>query len=101
MIAIPNMDKPKSCDKCPTHSFTFGNEYVLAHDYCGALKKMFNVKKLDIDPFKEILPDCPLIEIIPCKECIYNTDNTDGDNDGWCYKHGIDIIGFCSEGEKK
>ena len=40
-----------------------------------------------------------LVEVVRCKECIYNTDNTDGDNRGWCYKHGIDIIGFCSEGE--
>ena len=63
MIAIPNMDKPKACEKCPTHSFAFGDEYVSAHDYCGVLKKPFNVKKLDIDPFKEILPDCPLIEV--------------------------------------
>lgn len=63
MIAIPNMDKPTSCEKCPVHSFTCGNEHVLAHDYCRSLKKRFNVKKLDIDPFKEILPDCPIIEI--------------------------------------
>lgn len=40
-----------------------------------------------------------LVEVVRCKECIYNTDNTDGDNRGWCYKHGIDIIDFCSEGE--
>ena len=40
-----------------------------------------------------------LVEVVRCTECIYNSDNTDGDNTGWCYKHGIDIIGFCSEGE--
>ena len=40
-----------------------------------------------------------LVKVVRCKECIYNTDNTDGDTRGWCYKHGIDIIGFCSEGE--
>ena len=41
-----------------------------------------------------------LEEVVRCKECIYNSDNTDGDTRGWCYKHGIDIIGFCSEGER-
>ena len=40
-----------------------------------------------------------LVEVVRCTECIYNSDNTDGDNEGWCYKHGIDIIDFCSEGE--
>lgn len=62
-IYIPNVSKPKSCRECLAHSFTFGDEYVLAHDSCGALKKWFNVKKIDIDPFKEILPDCLIIEI--------------------------------------
>lgn len=40
-----------------------------------------------------------LVEVVRCTKCIYNSNNTDGDNRGWCYKHGIDIIGFCSEGE--
>ncbi len=62
-VYIPNVSKPKSCRECLAHSFTFGDEYVLAHDSCGALKKWFNMKKIDIDPFKEILPDCLIIDI--------------------------------------
>lgn len=62
-VYIPGMSKPTACEKCPAHSFTFGDEYISAHDYCGTLKKRFNVKKLDIDPFKETLPDCLLIDI--------------------------------------
>ncbi len=37
--------------------------------------------------------------LVRCKDCRYNSDNNDSDNDGWCYKNGIYIIGFCSEGE--
>lgn len=73
-VYIPNMNMPITCDDC-----------IVPLSKCDFLQKRAD--------------DCPLIEIIPCKECIYNTDNTDGDNRGWCYKHGIDIIGFCSEGE--
>ena len=63
MIAIPNMEKPTRCADCPMFKSTFSDEYIPSHDDCRSLKKRFNVKKLDIDPFKEILPDCPLIEI--------------------------------------
>lgn len=75
MIAIPNMSKPKDCYDCPLYDSEYPWECEL------------------------IQGDCQLIEIVPCKECIYNSNNTDGDTRGWCYKHGIDIIGFCSEGE--
>lgn len=77
MIAIPNVERPESCFQCDNSTCDHWGEY--GYDNSA---------------------DCPLIEIIPCEECIYNTDNTDGDNRGWCYKHGIDIIGFCSEGER-
>ena len=82
MIAIPNMSKPKECVGC---------FYGLR---CKVVPRWLTADFT-------ISSDCPLIEIVPCKECIYNTDNTDGDTRGWCYKHGIDIIGFCSEGERK
>jgi len=77
MIAIPNTERPESCWQC----YNEGCDHWAEYGYDNSAV-------------------CPLIEIIPCKECIYNTDNTDGDNRGWCYKHGIDIIGFCSEGER-
>ena len=41
--------------------------------------------------------------LVRCKDCIYNTLNTDGVPELWCYKHGIDIEedDYCSYGEKK
>ena len=81
MIAIPNMEKPKECVEC---------FYGLR---CKAVPRWLTADFT-------ISSDCPLIEIVQCKDCIYNSDNTDGDTRGWCYKHGIDIIGFCSEGER-
>ena len=52
MIAIPNMDKPKRCEECPCNSDGYK---------CGALDVFTN----DVD----MLPDCPLIEIVQCKDC--------------------------------
>lgn len=41
-------------------------------------------------------------DLVRCKDCIYNTLNTDGVAENWCYKHGIDIEvdDFCSYGER-
>ncbi len=50
-------------------------------------------------PKRKIRDFSNLVEVVRCTKCIYNSNNTDGDNRGWCYKHGIDIIDFCSEGE--
>ena len=52
-----------------------------------------------MSPKRKIRDFSNLVEVVRCTECIYNSNNTDNDNDGWCYKHGIYIIGFCSEGE--
>ena len=98
MIAISNMEKPKSCAECDYNYFEGFKGYE--SNYCSALKRPYNNKGFEINPFKERLHDCSLIEIVTCEECAYNTNNTDGDNRGWCYKHGIDIIEFCSEGER-
>lgn len=64
MIAIPNMERPTNCIDCIAHRLYDHDEYFwYDSNYCKALGKCFNKDKLDIDPFKQILPDCPLIEI--------------------------------------
>lgn len=90
MIAILNMDKPERCDDC----WALDDKY----DYPMCLITQ-EQRGYNFNTMTQIMDKCLIIKIIPCKECIYNSDNTDGDNRGWCYKHGIDIIGFCSEGE--
>ena len=79
--------KDRDCETC-VHAHPFGGENDNRCDAweCEYINRMEAIKAY--------------IDLVRCEECIYNTDNTDGDNSGWCYKHGIDIIGFCSEGER-
>ena len=67
MIAIPNIEKPKTCHECRLHSYDWGNEYILSHDVCHPLGRCFNSPQYDggrqIDTLNEVRPDCPLIEI--------------------------------------
>ena len=46
MIAIPNMDRPKSCQVCPIFLWCYTNDWK-GYDHC------------------------PLIDIVHCKECIH------------------------------
>ena len=98
MIAIPNMSKPKSCQECPAHTFDYG--YITNHDGCRILKRAFNVDKLDINPLDEVLPDCPLIEIVHCKDCKWF-----GIDDGMTYCNvwlrDVERHMFCNYGERR
>ena len=92
MIAIPNMDKPKSCYNhcdfiameevgCPL------KDYAESHQYKNAIH-----------------PDCPLIDIVQCKDCKYY------DTESRSFSCCTDIFGavrymepdgFCSKGERR
>lgn len=95
MIAIPNMSKPKSCNKCP---FT-----------CEALQ-FFNGT--------DIPQSCPLFEIVRCGECKYQVKGWHEDNrmksKGFYYYHcdrnedpfvahtvNGEPTDFCSYGERR
>lgn len=86
-IYIPKMDKPKNCRACNFKSNKEG-ECWFVHDE----------------------NDCPLIEIIPCKECknshmtydgkckYCDLEKDDDDNFIECYFDGDH---FCSDGERR
>lgn len=97
MIAIPNMDKPQNCAECPfktcfirvnIKSYTC----LINDDECGKT-------------------DCPLIEIIPCKECknshmtydgkckYCDLEKDDDDNFIECYFDGDHFCGFGERAE--
>lgn len=94
MIAIPNMDKPKSCGKCEFNYNLEGGSYewwecVILHD--------------DINQFDTRRTDCPLIDIVTCGECKWSyTDERDGTE--WCKVHmshyRVNSDGFCNYGER-
>ena len=101
MIAIPNMDKPKTCHECRLHSYDWGNGYVPSHDVCHPLRKGFNSRQFDgerqVDTFQEVHPDCPLIDIIECWECeYYNGHEEYCDIDHFAREHG-----FCYSGKRR
>ena len=81
MIAIPNMDKPKSCDDC----------FV-------PLSKCEYFAKDGID-------HCPLIDIVTCGECKWwSRDGKRKDGKGWCENVICGITkpnAFCSYGERR
>ena len=88
MIAIPNMEKPKSCEDCQFLSLdgvvTDDNEWV-SYEICEVAEQLI---KEDIT--------CPLINIVTCGECKHY-------DFGLCSK--LHLItspeNFCSDGERK
>ena len=58
MLAIKNMEMPKSCLDCPISHVDEIDYYI-----CGEIGKNVYLYA------NEIHPDCPLVEIVTCKEC--------------------------------
>lgn len=86
MIAIKNMKNiPKSCILCD----------LVKHGGCCYYKnppyELSSYNILDERP-----SDCPLVEIITCKDCKYNYENS-CDFDGW----GVNDDYFCAKAERK
>lgn len=100
MIAIHNMSKPKSC-------YNHCLEGFIANEEIGCPLKNYE----ESHQYKtKIHPGCPLIEIIPCKDCKNSHMTYDGeckycdlirdDDDNFieCY---FDSDHFCSYAERK
>lgn len=83
MIAIPNMSKPKSCWEC----FNADCDHWGEHGY-------------------DNLDDCPLIDIVQCKECKWGDTGIDEEGKLFWKCLGIHYGGtkptdFCSYAERK
>ena len=94
MIAIPNMEKPKSCVECHWY-------YELYDEHCTLGKFLLRKYATDASEEPYILnvqrhPDCPLIEIVRCGECMHYTDH-DCPID-W---ESLTVNDFCSYGERR
>ena len=81
------MDMPEHCYECLLRQ---GNCCLLLHE---AIPPTVPLTRLD---------DCPLIEIVECKDCKYWTDDMSGNM--WC-EHAIggltEPTDFCSYGERR
>ena len=93
MIAIPNMDYPKFCDGCDLVKYWVNGSF-----YCMADGEELN---LEVDRRN----DCPLIEIVQCKDCKYSITPYENlvDADGLCDNMQVvmDKTDFCSYGERR
>lgn len=89
MIAIPNMEKPKSCYLC-----TFRIIDPTDGSVCGCV--VGHIQGIPLD--QDRADDCPLIEIVRCGECTRRKKN------GFCLEHNRyerNDDGFCSYGERR
>lgn len=92
MIAIKEMEMPKSCFQCDFYSGEYGCRLKFTEE-CNP-----SVEKPD---------DCPLIEIVTCKDCKHNAYETKIKGDEsiriFCRKNKTYrcIDGFCSDGKRR
>ena len=94
MIAIPNMDYPKFCDGCDLVKYWVNGSF-----YCMADGEELN---LEVDRRN----DCPLIEIVQCKDCKWGDTGIDEEGKPFWKCLGIHYGGtkptdFCSYGERR
>ena len=93
MIAIKDVEMPKSCHwDCPLCNEDGGSCMLGAYDP-------------KTDTKKERAKDCPLVEIVTCKDCKYYRNK---DDDEWCTNHSIKDNKFwvredyfCADGERR
>ena len=85
MIAIKGMEMPTSCKECMLNN--------VDSPWFGLCRTTGN----NVIEYKDSRhPNCPLVEIVTCKDCKYNYENS-CDFDG----RGIDDDYFCAKGERK
>lgn len=90
MIAIKDMEMPKSCNECPFKA----NDYV-----CRLLDCAFSCNH-----FKERNYNCPLVEIVTCKDCEHcKKDMVEGIEYLWCNKDSCATSEhyYCGGGRRK
>ena len=85
MIAIPNMEKPKSCDDCMFE----GEDWGCTINLDWKLRTM-----------EEVYKYCPLIEIVRCEECKHFNEETHGCNRNPSVNAWWETD-FCSYGERR
>ena len=72
MIAIKEMETQTDCKRCPFMA-TDGTDELRSLMMCVALWATKHEIKHCVEG--KILDDCPLVEIVNCKDCKYNDEN--------------------------
>ncbi len=82
MIAIKGMEMPKNCIECPLFDGEYGDCNIIG--------------KTKADATEERAENCPLQEIVTCKDCKYYFIDEDGC--GYhCEKSGTERIPTCAD----
>ena len=92
MVIFKGMEPQTDCQKCP----------FMATDGADTLSPMMCIAlwatKHEVKHCTQgkVLDDCPLVEIVTCKNCKHNDEDT-------CYIDGLGVRDdyFCSSGERK
>lgn len=92
MVILKGMEPQTDCQKCPFMATDGADE--LSHMMCLALWATKHEVKHCVQG--RILDDCPLEEIVTCKDCKYNDEGT-------CYIDGLRVRDdyFCASGGKE
>ena len=92
MVIFKGMEPQTDCKKCPLMA-TDGID-KLSPMMCFALWATKHEVKHCVGG--RILDDCPLVEIVTCKDCKHNDENT-------CYIDGLGVRDdyFCSSAERR
>ena len=93
MITIKGMEIPKTCAECQFGCITYRNNRK-----CKISESCYSV----ILTSKERPADCPLVEIVTCKDCKH-CGFDDSDQTFFCNAYGNIVCSshFCSNGERK
>ena len=93
MIAIKGMKTQTDCKKCPFMA-TDGTDELRSPMMCVALWATKHEIKHCVEG--RILDDCPLVEVITCKDCKHNYKDT-------CDIDGLVVCDeyFCANGKRK
>lgn len=88
MIAIKEMKMPNSCSECNMTTCKGKDE---PWNYACSI----NLKDIDFNETKRP-KDCPLVEVVNCKDCKHNYEDT-------CDIDGLEVCDdyFCANGKRK
>lgn len=84
MVAIKGMNMPASCKVCMLNN---------VHNAWFSLCRTTGYNVIEYKDSRH--PNCPLVEIVTCKDCKYCYENS-CDFDGW----GVNGDYFCAKGER-
>ena len=93
MVIFKGMEPQTDCKKCPFVATDGADALLRPRMMCMALWAAKHEVKHCIKG--EILDDCPLVEIVTCKDCKHNDEDT-------CYIDGLGVRDdyFCSSAER-